>query len=83
MEMGSEGTVDGRPRINAWAEGTAPVKLLRIVKNGKVIHSVSPGGLTAKLEFTDASGEYDNAYYYVDLVQADGEKAVSSPVWVN
>ncbi len=83
MIMGGEGKVSGKPRISAWAEGTAPVKLLRIVKNGKVIHSVAPGGRTAKLEFADASGEYEKAYYYVDLVQDDGEKAVSSPVWVN
>jgi hypothetical protein len=29
------------------------------------------------------SGDYSKAYYYIDLVQEDGEKAVSSPVWVN
>ena len=31
----------------------------------------------------DAEGAPDGSYYYLDLIQADGEKAISSPVWVN
>ena len=81
--MGSEIRTATAPKITASAEGTAPIKLLRVVKNGKVVYSVSPGGLSASLTFQDGSGDYDRKYYYIDLVQDDGKKAISSPIWVN
>lgn len=81
--MGSEIRAQGPVRIMVEAEGTAPIDRLRIVKQGQVIHSVSPGGRSARFEFTDSSGECRGKYYYVDLVQTDGEKAISSPVWVD
>ncbi|HZT32702.1 MAG TPA: CehA/McbA family metallohydrolase [Bryobacteraceae bacterium] len=81
--MGSQLRVSGAPRIVASAEGTAPIQVLRVVKNGKVVHAVSPGGTSASLEYVDASGDYQNVFYYIDLVQTDGKKAISSPIWVN
>jgi hypothetical protein len=81
--MGSEIRASGAPKITAFAEGTAPIKLLRVVKNGKVVYSISPGARSANLTFQDGSGDYDRKYYYLDLVQEDGKKAISSPVWVN
>ncbi len=81
--MGSEIRVTRPPRIVASAEGTAPIRSIRLVKNGRIVHAVSPGSLAGRLEYVDASGDYAGRYYYIDLVQADGEKAISSPVWVN
>jgi hypothetical protein len=81
--MGSEIRARRPPRITAFAEGTAPIRALRVVKNGSVIHAMEPGSTTAELEYVDVSGDYANKFYYVDLVQVDGEKAISSPVWVN
>ncbi len=83
IPMGSEGQVTRAPNIRATATGTAPIETMRIVKNGRVIYAVSPAGRSASLNFVDSSGEYEGAFYYLDLVQTDGEKAVSSPVWVN
>ncbi|HLJ17428.1 MAG TPA: hypothetical protein VKV15_23225, partial [Bryobacteraceae bacterium] len=81
--MGSEIRVGGPPRIIASAEGTAPIKLFRVVKNGQVVYAIEPGGASAHLEYKDISGDYDAKYYYIDLVQDDGKKAISRPVWVN
>lgn len=81
--MGSEVRVSKAPKIVASAEGTAPIQSMRLVKGGKVIHSVSPAGRSARMEFLDSSGEYENQFYYIDLVQTDGKKAISSPVWTN
>jgi hypothetical protein len=83
LPMGSEGRIQGAPRIRVRTEGTAAIKMLRIVKNGRVIHSVSPGSRSAALEYVDSGGEYAKAFYYLDLVQEDDEKAISSPVWIN
>ena len=59
-------------------------KPLEITKNGRVFKRV-PGGDRHDVEFTcvDGSAERDTDYYYVHVLQADGEQAWSSPVWVN
>jgi hypothetical protein len=81
--MGSETRVSAPPRITASAEGTAQIQVMRLVKNGQVIHAVSPQGRSAKMEYVDTSGDYDAKFYYIDLVQTDGKKAISSPIWTN
>jgi len=81
--MGGETRVEGPVRIGVSAVGTAGIKSLRIVKNGKIIHAVDPPGMETEWEFVDTTGADGGAFYYVDLVQDDGEKAISSPVWVN
>jgi hypothetical protein len=53
------------------------------VKNGKILHTAAPDSDTALLEFIDRTGAAPGDYYYLDLVQVDGEKAISSPVWVD
>lgn len=45
--------------------------------------AISPDARSAKLEYVDTSGDYDKKFYYIDLVQADGKKAISSPIWTN
>lgn len=81
--MGSEVRVKRPPRIVASAEGTAPIKVMRVVKNGEIVHAIESGSMAASLEYVDTSGDYQNKFYYIDLVQQDGEKAISSPIWVN
>lgn len=83
MPMGSEVRISRPPRIVASAEGTAEVQSMRLVKNGRVIHSIQPHARSARLEFQDSSGDYDRKFYYIDLVQTDGKKAISSPIWTN
>lgn len=81
--MGSELRVSSPPRIVVSAEGTDKISAIRVVKNGQVVHAVSPDARSAHLEYVDTSGDYDQKFYYIDLVQADGKKAISSPVWTN
>ena len=71
------------PVIRVAAIGTDALKAVRIVKTGKILHTFDPGGDTAQLEFIDRTGAAPGDYYYLDLVQQDGEKAIASPVWVD
>lgn len=81
--MGGETKAAGPVKLQAAAVGTAGLKAVRLVKNGRIIHVVDPAGDSAEIEFVDQQGAAGGAYYYVDVVQDDGEKAISSPVWVN
>ena len=81
--MGGETRASGPVAVSASVVGTGRIALVRIVKNGRIVYSVDPRAEAASFEFVDPEGAPGGAYYYLDLVQADGEKAVSSPVWVN
>ncbi len=81
--MGSE--IRGRgnaPReIIVRAAGTAPLAAIEIIRNNAGIHcwrGRSPG---KEIHFTDEEVLKGPAYYYVRVVQEDGEMAWSSPVW--
>lgn len=81
--MGSEVRVTGPVSISAEVVGTAPIRTVRIVKDGKILYALDPRGDMASFEFVDTGGARDGSYFYLDLIQVDGEKAISSPVWVN
>ena len=68
-------------RVNAY--GTAGIETIEIIKNGrpwKLIEGRSR--LDVELACEDAAVERQTDYYYVHVMQADGEQAWSSPIWV-
>ena len=81
--MGSELRADGPVTMSAEVTGTAPIHRVRVAKDGRLLYAVEPGSDHTSFEFVDPDGAPDGSYYYLDIVQADGEKAISSPVWVN
>lgn len=79
--MGQSTVLDGFPRINIEAHGTAVIEKVDLISGGEVIHTFYPEALDFTTAFID--GEFSGQdYYYIRLVQADGEMAWSSPVWV-
>ena len=81
--MGSEVRVSGPVSLSAAVVGTSRIRTVRVVKDGRVLYALDPLGEAASFEFVDPDGAPGGSYYYLDLVQDDGEKAISSPVWVN
>jgi Protein of unknown function (DUF3604) len=81
--MGSEIRTTDSPHIVASVEGTGPIAEMRLVKSGKIVYAIPGSGSSARMDYVDASGEYANQFYLIDVVQKDGKKAISSPVWVN
>jgi hypothetical protein len=79
--MGSILQRTGQPvRITAEAVGTAPIREATIVRNGQDMHTVTGAGYHLRLEVTDSPNE--PTYYYLRVVQEDGEQGWASPVWV-
>ena len=81
--MGGEVRASGPVGMRAEVAGTDRISTVRVVKDGTVVFATDPRGETASFEFVDPEGARSGAYYFLDVVQADGEKAISSPVWVN
>jgi hypothetical protein len=54
---------------------------VQLLKNGTVVNTWTPNLATPDITSTISS--VNNDYYYVRVRQADGDEAVSSPIWVS
>ncbi len=81
--MGTEFRGSTPPRIRVTVTGTRPIQRIELKKNSKVIFTRPGHDRHETFEYLDRSNAYDNVYYYVRVVQEDGEEAISSPVWMN
>jgi len=83
--MGSElpaPSGSARPVLRVECRGANGLDHVRIVRNGRVVHTAAAHGEhELSLEWEDAGCD-GPACYYVRAVQVDRESAWSSPIWV-
>jgi hypothetical protein len=71
-----------RPKLTVHIEGTAPVDKVDIIKNNRYVFNSRPGKASVELTFEDANARPGESYYYVRIIQRDGQVAWSSPMWI-
>jgi hypothetical protein len=98
--MGGELNTKAKPglvinrHIIGYVAGTAPLKEVALVRNGKVIHTFPIKDFTLDFAFDDTehlskfvlpgTGEKPHfAFYYLRVTQKDGHIAWSSPIWID
>jgi hypothetical protein len=77
----------GRPALDVIVLGTGPIDRVEVIRNGTVAHTARPGqeATESRFHWEDPSprrGEKPS-YYYVRVVQKDGQMAWASPIWVH
>ena len=70
------------PRLLIRAIGTDRIKQFVIVKNEQIIYTSHPNQEEYAFEFRDRGFRAGSNYYYIRVVQNDGQVAWSSPIWV-
>jgi hypothetical protein len=81
--MGEIFTSSQPVRIQATILGTGIIKRVDLIKNNRVLYSVEPGQTTFRLDFADGdAADSGESYYYIRVLQEDGEIAWGSPAWV-
>ncbi len=73
----------GPVSVTASVQCPRPIKSIEICRNNEYVYATSPAGVEAEIEFVDRSPPEASAYYYLRVVQDDGEVAWSSPVWLD
>jgi hypothetical protein len=73
-------------RIKARIYGTDSIQQVDVIKNGTFIYTTQPGQSQCELDFVDPEAK-DTAkdaenYYYLRVIQRNGEIAWGSPAWV-
>lgn len=80
--MGDEVISDQPPRFQVHVVGTGNIAKIDVLRDSEVIDTLKPGGSVYKGEWTDAKAGNQSHYYYIRVLQADGEIAWGSPIWV-
>jgi hypothetical protein len=76
----------GKPSLDVVVLGTSPLDRVDVLRDGKVMHTRRPEKDSAEARFhwddpAPTKGE-KASYYYVRVVQKDGQMAWASPIWV-
>ena len=80
--MGDSFSADAAPQLSVHTIGTGAIKQIDVVKNQKFVYTARPGVKEASFDYTDQDFGAGENYYYVRVLQEDGQIAWSSPVWV-
>jgi hypothetical protein len=78
--MGEEFTFSGQPRIRVTVKGTERIGQVDVVRNNEFVYTQKPLAKDAEFEYQDKAP--GSAYYYVRVMQIDGNLAWSSPIWI-
>ena len=92
--MGSEFDWQGsnQPKLHILASGSDRIRRIEIVRNNNDVHVIHSDEFNLDLEWSDPT-DLSNVsitdpwgshiiFYYVRIIQVDGEMAWSSPVWL-
>ncbi len=80
--MGDVVSSRAAPQLMVRAVGTAPIQQMDVIKNQTFVFTARPGTREASFEFLDNNFQPGQNYYYVRVLQQDGQLAWSSPIWV-
>ncbi|NLJ36256.1 MAG: DUF3604 domain-containing protein [candidate division WS1 bacterium] len=70
-------------RLEVRVCGTEPLTAVEVLRGRELIYVHSSYSATCSFELMDEPESGDANYYYVRVLQADGEMAWSSPIWVS
>jgi hypothetical protein len=80
--MGEEFVATGKPRIRYAVHGCDDDFTVHLLRNNTEIRETAAKGESVAEEFTDETFD-SGSWYYLRVVQANGEWAWSSPIWVD
>ena len=81
--MGEEYGSHHAPHFQVRVMGTAPIEVVTLVRNNRDYYSRRGDGREMEFEFGKTERPQDTDYYYVRVIQRDGEMAWSSPIWIS
>ena len=80
--MGDSFDSSTAPRLMIHVGATASIKQIDIIRDKRFVYTARPRTLAFDFEFTDKEFAKGEHWYYVRVMQEDGQMAWSSPVWV-
>jgi hypothetical protein len=75
-------TVAGDFRLSVRVIGTKPIRQIDIIRDQSFVHNRQNLGRDVSFTYVDNEAGTGEHYYYVRVIQTDGNIAWSSPIWV-
>ncbi len=75
-------TVSGDFRLSVRVIGTTPIRQIDVIRDQSFVHNRQNLGQDVSFSFVDNEVGPGEHYYYVRVLQNDGNLAWSSPIWV-
>jgi len=95
LDAARDASLQDKRELHVVLHGTAPAKQVDVIRNNEVVHSERPDALDCELRWTDETPlkdalmppaqfcDHPFCFYYVRVVQQDGEAAWASPLWID
>ncbi|MCL5745554.1 MAG: hypothetical protein M1541_16790, partial [Acidobacteria bacterium] len=80
--MGEEFTSSGAAKLRMKILGTDQISQIDLIRDNEFLYTSKPGKKDFEFEYIDKSPKPGENYYYVRVMQQDGNLAWSSPVWI-
>jgi hypothetical protein len=80
--MGDELRASSPPPLQVKVIGTDKIRRVEVIRNGQALYTATPDREQAEFQYRDAKPPAGEAYYYIRVIQSDGNMAWSSPIWV-
>ncbi len=80
--MGDIFRASGEPKLILNTTGTGVIKQIDLISNKRFLYMTRPGTRQASWEYTDRNPPAGESWYYVRILQEDGQVAWSSPIWI-
>ena len=80
--MGDEFKTNAAPELQIRVIGTKDLKAVEVLKDSEPVAQLRCTGRECKESWTDPNPSDGTHYYYVRVVQTDGELAWTSPMWI-
>lgn len=81
--MGDEFRTSDRPALELKVQGAGKIARIDLVRNNEYVYTTEPDAETKEVRYTDMQPKRGVNLYYFRILQADGEVAWASPVWIN
>jgi hypothetical protein len=81
LAMGSEGTA-ALADCQATIHAVSPLQKVQIIKDGEVAWEQEVSGLDVTVRWIDPQPPTREHYYYLHVIQEDGQRAWASPIWI-
>ena len=70
------------PVLRLKTAGTGAIKQIDLIKDRRFIYTTRPGTKEFSTDFTDRDFGPGEHFYYMRVLQEDGQLAWSSPIWI-
>jgi len=80
--MGDAFRAGTNPKLLLKAQGTGAIKQIDLISNKRFLYTTRPGTKQSSWEFTEQNPAPGESWYYVRVLQEDGQIAWSSPIWI-